>query len=129
MSEFLRFQPPDGPTDATLIGSHHPMGQREAGAPQAAARLEIGQQNWHGFGMTGSLTGYLAKDQVTPRHGGEYESRPNVGAGEVGERERHDNHVAAYKSRHASSSSGVFQSAAQALCARAEGFPLLRLAR
>jgi hypothetical protein len=57
VSEFLWFQPPDGPTDATLIGSHHPMGQREAGAPQAAARLEIGQQNWHGFRMTGSLTG------------------------------------------------------------------------
>src|ERR1039457_5894347 len=72
--------------------------------------------------MPASLTGDLTKDEVAPGQGCQDESGPNLGAGEVRERKRHDNHIAAYKSRHASSSSGVFQSAAQVVCARGRRF-------
>ena len=47
----------------------------------------------------------------------------------IGERKRHDDHVAAYKFRHASSSSGVSQSAAQADSASGSGANALRQSR
>ncbi len=59
-------------------------------------------------------TRYLADQHVTPCECGEHDGGPTLARLKISERKRHDNHVAAYKSRHASSSSGVSQSAAQA---------------
>ena len=75
------------------------MRQPEAGAPKLTTPLEISLQNGHRFGVPGGLAGDLAQNQAASGQGGEDERRTNLGAGKVGERERHDDHIAAYKSR------------------------------
>ena len=60
--------------------------------------------------MTCVFARNLAKQNVVTRGCGENHRRPDLAAGQIGEWKRDDDHVAGYKSRHASSSSAESQS-------------------
>ncbi len=67
--------------------------------------------------MPSNLTGNLAQNNIAAAERSQYKSRTDLGALKVGERKRDNDDFAAHKSRHASSSAGVSQSAAHAVCA------------
>jgi hypothetical protein len=120
--EFGGRQSAHGAPYADFVGRDNSVGQGEAGTPKTASGLKIRRQDRHGLRMSGGLACDLAKDDITTTQRRQYHSRPDFGAGEIGERERHDDDFATYKSRHASSSSGVFQSVAQAVWAKGRRF-------
>ena len=115
--QFCRRHPTHRPPHTGFVRCDHPMRQGKAVMRQGTFGIEIRRLNCDSGGVPGGCAGNLTEDEVTARQPRQHQGRSDLGARQIRKRKRHHDDVAAYKSRHAASSSGVSQSAAHAVCA------------
>jgi len=113
LSQLRRREPARRPQDDRLMNGNESVGKSHA-RPIDATAHEIIRADGHRGRVRFRSTRYLADQQVSPCKRREDDGGPTLARLKISERKRHDDHVAAYKFRHASSSSGVSQSTAQA---------------
>ena len=94
------------------------MRQGKTVAGQFFRTGEVSHLDCNGFRMTRVLARNLAEQNVVTRGCGENHRRPDFAAGQIGEWKGDNDHVAGYKSRHASSSSAESQSCDQDVAAK-----------
>ena len=106
------------PTNARLVCGDWTVRRGVAVTRQPVRSDKVRRLYRNSSGMAPCFACDLTQQDVIARRCCEHMGRPDLAAGQICERKRHDDHVAGYKSRHASSSSAESQSCDQAVAAK-----------